>query len=94
MLKPSNGFQLSLYVERPDLESSIVAECRNWYDRGPRAGWLSLLSAPGRGNTWLLHGLEKKIRDELLFGYMAHTVVVTSTRVRRGPAGSVPCRRR
>jgi hypothetical protein len=54
------AFDRRLYVDRR-ITDQVIDTCRTWAGTTDRLCWISLSTASGRGNTWLLQGLAEKI---------------------------------
>ena len=74
------------YIER-DVDEELWEMARKWLG-STRIQWVSLKSAPGRGNSWLLEHLrDRALKDELAFGDIA--IVLVKGETRDGPPGGV-----
>ena len=57
-----------LYIGR-EIDQRLYEHARAWLDRQPKARWISLSSAPGRGNTSLLHHFLAQAENDVAFDH-------------------------
>jgi hypothetical protein len=64
----SADYSARFYIERP-VDHKLLSMTREWLGSPSRIQWMSLISAPGHGNTWLLQRLHAFVgKDKVAFG--------------------------